>query len=219
MIIICLVYRLFILTLGIQIIVWHEPIGEIGISLHSISAATNVYCHSHVTCQEWASACCKPSTSAGQYQVKYVYNDTYTLVSWYSLGIATHSNAYWLIQDACSVNAELRKLVVFLLYFSWQCGPVIKLQLLHNYCLVICGTHSSEGKGDRGKELVTAHRTWYLRPNAEFQPRKPRRPVEIPPPPSPLCTGHRCAAIQQHLRPAPRGWYCVLCDSSRFSSA
>ena len=38
-------------------------------------------------------------------------------------------------------------------------------------------------------------------------------------PPSPLCTGHRCAAIQRRLRPAPRGWYCVLCDGSRLSGA
>ena len=34
-----------------------------------------------------------------------------------------------------------------------------------------------------------------------------------------LCTGHRCATIQQHLRPAPQDWYCVLCDGSRFSGA
>ena len=48
-----------------------------------------------------------------------------------------------------------------------------------------------------GKRTSDCARTW-------------RRPVEILCPPSLLCTGHRCAAIQRHLRPAPRGWYCYV---------
>ena len=53
------------------------------------------------------------------------------------------------------------------------------------------GTHSSEGKGDRGKKTSNRARTRDLRSIAEFQPREPRRPVEILHPPSLLCTGHR----------------------------
>ena len=84
-----------------------------------------------------------------------------------------------------------------------------KAIMIYNH---IHGTHSSEGKKDQRP-------CSNLRCIVEFQPRKPRRPVEILRPPSLLCTGHRCAAIQRHLRPAPRGWYCVLCDGSRLSSA
>ena len=70
---------------------------------------------------------------------------------------------------------------------------------------------AQKGKGDREKRTSDRARTRDLRSIAEFQPREPRRPAEILRPPSPLCTGHRCAAIQRRLRPAPRGWYCVLC--------
>ena len=76
---------------------------------------------------------------------------------------------------------------------------------------------AQKGKCDREKRTSDRARTRDLRSIAEFQPREPRRPAEIPRPPSPLCTGHRCAAIQRRLRPAPRGWYCVLCDGSRLS--
>ena len=40
-------------------------------------------------------------------------------------------------------------------------------------------------------------------------------------PPSPIALMYRsqAAAIQRHLRPAPRGWYCVRCDGSRLSGA
>ena len=55
----------------------------------------------------------------------------------------------------------------------------------------LCGTHSSEGKGDRGKKTSDHARTQDLRSIAEFQPREPRKPVEILRPPSLLCTGHR----------------------------
>ena len=78
---------------------------------------------------------------------------------------------------------------------------------------------AQKGKGDREKRTSDRARTRDLRSIAEFQPREPRRPAEILRPPSPLCTGHRCAAIQRRLRPAPRGWYCVLCDGSRLSGA
>ena len=39
--------------------------------------------------------------------------------------------------------------------------------------------------------------------------------------PVPLALMYRsqAAAIQRHLRPAPRGWYCVRCDGSRLSGA
>ena len=53
------------------------------------------------------------------------------------------------------------------------------------------GTHSSEGKGDRGKRTSDCPRTRDLRSNAEFQPRKPWRLVESLRPPLLLCTGHR----------------------------
>ena len=93
--------------------------------------------------------------------------------------------------------------------------------LLYMFCICnhIHGTHSSERKGDREKRTSDRARTRDLCSIVEFQPREPRRPVEILRPPSPLCTGHRCTAIQQRLRPAPRGWYCVLCDGSRLSGA
>ena len=83
----------------------------------------------------------------------------------------------------------------------------------------IHGNHSSEGKGDRRKRTSDRARTRDLRSIAEFQPREPQRQIEILRPPSLLCTGCRCAAIQRPLRPAPRGWYCVLCNGSRLSSA
>ena len=51
------------------------------------------------------------------------------------------------------------------------------------------GTHSSEGKGNRGKGAGDHARTRDLRSIAEFQPREPQRPAEILHPPSPLCTG------------------------------
>ena len=41
------------------------------------------------------------------------------------------------------------------------------------------GTHSSEGKDNRGKRTSNRTRTWNLCSNVEYQPRKPRRPVEI----------------------------------------
>ena len=69
---------------------------------------------------------------------------------------------------------------------------------------------AQKGKGNREKRTSDRARTWDLRSIAEFQPREPRRLVEILRPPSLLCTGHRCAAIQRHLRPAPQGWYCDL---------
>ena len=47
----------------------------------------------------------------------------------------------------------------------------------------IHGNHSSEGKGDRRKRTSDCARTQDLRFIAEFQPREPRRPVEIPRPP------------------------------------
>ena len=63
--------------------------------------------------------------------------------------------------------------------------------------------HSSEGKGYSRKRTSDRARTRDLRSIAEFQPREPRRPVEILRPLSLLCTDYRCAAIQRHLRPAP----------------
>ena len=39
-------------------------------------------------------------------------------------------------------------------------------------------THSSEGKGDRGKRTSDRARTWDLRSIAEFQPRKPLTIIE-----------------------------------------
>ena len=48
---------------------------------------------------------------------------------------------------------------------------------------------AQKGKGDRVKRTSDHAQTRDLRSIAEFQPRKPRRPVEIPRPPSPLCTG------------------------------
>ena len=53
------------------------------------------------------------------------------------------------------------------------------------------GTHSSERKGDRGKKTSDCARTRDLHSIAEFEPREPRRLVEILRPPSLLCTGHR----------------------------
>ena len=38
---------------------------------------------------------------------------------------------------------------------------------------------AQKGKGDRGKRTSDRARTWDLRSIAEFQPREPRRPVEI----------------------------------------
>ena len=71
------------------------------------------------------------------------------------------------------------------------------------------GTHSSEGKGDREKRTSNRAWTWDLRSIAEFQPHELRRLVEILHPPSPLCTGHRCAAM---LRPLTTcGSRLVLC--------
>ena len=49
---------------------------------------------------------------------------------------------------------------------------------------------AQKGKGDRGKRTNDRARTRDLRSTAEFQPRKPRRPIEILRPPSLLCTGH-----------------------------
>ena len=63
---------------------------------------------------------------------------------------------------------------------------------------------AQKGKGNRGKTSDCA-RTWDLCSIAEFQPSEPRRPVEILCPPSLLCTGYRCTAIQRHLR---RRWAC-----------
>ena len=84
----------------------------------------------------------------------------------------------------------------------------------------IHGMHSSEGKKARGKGPATALELGtYALYIAEFQPREPQRQVEIFRPPLPLCTGHRCATIQRHLRPASRGCYCVLCDGSSLSAA
>ena len=68
--------------------------------------------------------------------------------------------------------------------------------------------------GEKDQRPLEPTRTRDLRSIAEFQPREPRRPVEILRPPSLLCTGDTCAAIQRHLRPAPRGWCCVLCDGA-----
>ena len=62
---------------------------------------------------------------------------------------------------------------------------------------------AQKGKGDREKRTSDCARTRDLHSIAEFQPHEPRRPVEIPRPPLPLCTGHRCAAIQRRLRPVP----------------
>ena len=76
-----------------------------------------------------------------------------------------------------------------------------------------------KGKGNRGKKTSDCTRTRDLCSIAEFQPREPPRLVKFLRPPSLLCTDQRCATIQRHLRPAPRGWYCVLCDGSRLSTA
>ena len=70
---------------------------------------------------------------------------------------------------------------------------------------------AQKGKGDRGKRTRDRALTRDLRSIAELQPREPRRPAEILCPPSLLCTGHRCAAIQQHLRPASQaGTVCYV---------
>ena len=111
------------------------------------------------------------------------------------------------------------------LYFL---GEHPSLDIAHtNMCLTNHTSHkpykwnftAQKGKGDREKRTSDRARTRDLRSIAEFQPREPRRPAEILRPPPSLCTGHRCAAIQRCLRPAPRGWYCVLCDGSRLSGA
>ena len=65
------------------------------------------------------------------------------------------------------------------------------IQLYNEMFSSLYGTHSSEGKGDRGKKTSDRARTRDLRSIAEFQPREPWRPVEILRPPSLLCTGHR----------------------------
>ena len=79
----------------------------------------------------------------------------------------------------------------------------IQKEYPHLNLVIYMELHSSKGKGDRGKRTSDRARTRDLRSIAEFQPREPQRPVEILRPPSLLCTGHRCAAIQRHLRPAP----------------
>ena len=70
---------------------------------------------------------------------------------------------------------------------------------INMYLVIYMELHSSKGKGDRGKRTSDHARTRDLCSIAEFQPSEPRRPVEIPRPPSLLCTGYRCAAIQRHL--------------------
>ena len=49
------------------------------------------------------------SSSAGQYQVKYAYHDTYTLVSRYTLGIATQPNKYVLFNGTQCNGKESSK--------------------------------------------------------------------------------------------------------------
>ena len=77
---------------------------------------------------------------------------------------------------------------------------------------------AQKGKADREIRTSDHARTRDLRSIAEFQPREPWRPVRffVPHRSYVPVTG---AAFERHLRPAPRGWYCVLCDGSRLSGA
>ena len=88
--------------------------------------------------------------------------------------------------SAVPTSRTITKVKLFAIYLCLHVCSIV-ITLFSN----LYGIHSSKGKGDRGKKTSDRARTWDLRSIAEFQPRDPRRPVEILCPPSLLCTGRR----------------------------
>ena len=93
------------------------------------------------------------------------------------------------------------------------------MQGINSIVLQSIWTPQLQRKRRRGRKTSDRARTRDLRSIAEFQPREPQRPVEILHPPIALLYRSQADAIQRHLGPAPRGWYCVRCNGSRLSGA